>query len=555
MARCVSLLVLASLASCTPEREGAPAGPRDDDAPPLLTDAGTDAPPPVCEPPLADRSRLVRLTARQSANSVHALLGVRVDATGVTRFAADPERNGLDNAADALVVGPQHARDYQRAGEALADVALADRADFEARFGCGDLACAEALVESLGAQAFRRPLEATTHARYLHLFEDAAIGEDPFRAAATQLVAAMLQSPHFLYRLERSATPDGSGDVPLDGYEVASRLSYLLWNSMPDAALFAAAEADALRTQEDVDAQVDRMLADPRVADVLDDFHAQWLDTDAWGELLRAERLAPGIDAAMREETRSFIAAETTAGRGLRALLTSRRTFINADRAALYGGEAPAAEGFGPALLDPEERAGVLTHAGFLAHFRAFADPSPIRRGVHLHRRILCTERDPPPGDAELELPPPSPEARTNRERVEAHTASEGCQRCHAEINPVGFAFESFDAVGRWRDTDNGEPVDTAVRVPFRAARDIEVDGPVAMSEALAERPEAHRCYATWWLRYARGRAETREESCALDALGAASQNEDLGALGLLETLAKSRDVRFRAAEDGEDTP
>ncbi|MEO0326303.1 MAG: DUF1588 domain-containing protein, partial [Myxococcota bacterium] len=326
-------------------------------------------------------------------------------------------------------------------------------------------------------------------------------------------------------------------------------------NTMPDAALFAAAEAGALATEQEVAAQVDRMLDDARVSDVLEDFHAQWLDTDARGELLRAEPLPPGADAAMTEETRRFVEAETTAGGGLRALLTSRQSYVNADLAALYGVDGPApGEGFQAVDLDANERAGLLTQPGFLAHYSDYADPSPIRRGVYVHRRILCTELDPPPGDADLELPPASPEARTNRQRVEAHTSPEGCQRCHADINPVGFAFESFDAVGRWRTTDNGEPVDTEVRVPFRAARDIEVDGPVAMAEALAERPEAHRCYATWWLRYARGRSETPEEACALDALGEASRSEDLGALDLLERLAKSRDVRFRRAEGDDDT-
>ncbi|MEM1417736.1 MAG: DUF1592 domain-containing protein, partial [Myxococcota bacterium] len=423
------------------------------------------------------------------------------------------------------------------------------------RFGCPtlDASCASTLVATLGERAFRRPLEAAAQARYEAFLEASAIVEGSFAQGAAQLVAAMLQSPRFLHRIEASQTPDGSGDVPLDGWEVASRLSYLLWNSMPDDALFEAARTGALGTAAEVEAQVDRMLAAPAAGDVLLDFHAQWLDTDAWGELVRAEPLPDGLEASLREQNRRFIAAETLGGGGLRELLTSSQTYVDANLAAHYdeGLEAPEL-GFAAVALDPTRYAGFLTQPGFLAHFSDFAEPSSIRRGVFVHRRVLCTELDVPPGDADLEVPPATEARVTNRERVEAHTAAEGCQRCHAQINPAGFAFENFDAVGRWRDEDNGSPVDATASVPFRGAEDLEADGPVAMAHALAERPEAHRCYATWWFRYANGRDASRDEACLVDALGEASRREGVGALGLLERLAKSRALRYRA---GEETP
>lgn len=511
---------------------------------------------------VTDRTRLARLTHRQYDRTVQDLLYLPADVQPSETFLADPRFSGFDNNADRLTVSGRLALDYRSAAEAVAARLVADDVAYGRLVPCEDASgCPTRFVDDLGRRAYRRPLTADERSRLLDLFADAfdPSSPDAFRAAVGLVVEGVLQSPKFLYRTELTNAPDpDTGLVPLDPYEVASRLSYMLWNTMPDDALFAAAAAGELGTGAEVRAQAERMLADPKATNVIADFHAQWLATDKWTSLVRDPARypenVPGLVESMRGESDRFVqhVVFDEAG-GLRDLLTRSTTFVDGNLASIYGVDAPAA-GFSRVELDPAERAGVFTQVGFLAWHGYYDEPSPIHRGVFIQRRLLCADIPPPPSNADLTLPAISPDLPTNRARTEAHTSASACSRCHGFINPTGFAFEGYDALGRTRAEDNGQPVDAAVEVPVGTADPIVADGAVDFVQALADRPEPYRCYVTQWLRYAYGRPEVDADRCLVDRLAERAYEDDAPVTAIVADLAANAAVRYRPVTPPEET-
>ena len=510
-------------------------------------------PDPACG--VASSPRLVRLTHAQYDNTVRDLLGVDLEPSSA--FLADPEFSGFDNNAEGLTVPDRLARDYRRAAEELAEVVVDDAERLGELVGCdpqdGNEACAEDFIVAFGSRAYRRPLDATEVDAYLELYGSADGAYETgstFEQGIRLVIETMLQSPRFLYRVELSNTPDDSELVPLDGYEIAARLSFLLWNSTPDPELLDAAEQGELDELEGIEAQARRLLDDPRAADSIEDFHAQWLRVDEYENLAKDEELYPGLAASlsdsMAEETRRFVhhvVLELEADYA--TLMTADFTFANQDLAPLYG----LGDSLGPehelVTLDPTQRAGLLTHSGFLAA-HAYPDlSSPIHRGVFVQRQILCTELpDPPPG-IDPALPPADSEAKTTRERVELKTSAPACAGCHSLINPAGFAFEHYDAIGAWRSKDNGEPVDAAAAVPADGAT-IEFSHAVDFAAALAESPQAKRCYLTQWYRYGYARHETQTDQCTIDELFDEAEASGFDIKELLVAMTRTRAFRYR---------
>jgi hypothetical protein len=336
----------------------------------------------------------------------------------------------------------------------------------------------------------------------------------------------------FLYRAELGA---GSGRTRLGDYEIAAKLSYALSNTMPDDALFAAAASGALRTQEQVLAQAQRLLG--KGGDPAATFHEELFDIDAL-DIEKDPKLYPQFKPAWRDsivkESALFLADVFGKDRGFADLLTAPYTFVDATLAPVYG-LPPPASGFARVDLDPRQRAGFLTQTAFLAK-DGLADPEPIRRGAFINRTLLCLDLVPPPGATD-NVPPPPATARTNRERVDAITGAPGCAACHhAFINPAGFAFESYDAIGRYRTTDNGVPVDTADTYNFQSGPKSFRDA-VEWSRVLAESTEAHACYTRGWVAYLLGRSLQPEDEPFVAWLAGRSLREHASVKALALTV------------------
>lgn len=440
--------------------------------------------------------RLWRLDHDQYERTVLDLLGVSTDYGD--HFAADTTEDGYRNDADALVVSGLLADQYRGAAEDLASVA-----DIGGMLGCtpaeGNMTqCAAEFIEDFGSRAFRRPITEDEVETYLLLWADIA-ADDGFFEGLRWVVAGMLQSPHFLYRMELGQA-DGSDTFELTDWEIASELSYLFWGTMPDDALFDAAAAGMLRTPEHIEAQVDRMMADDRALESTAQF------VDAWLQLDRIESIARvgwsgELKQAMTEQTHETVKDLARTGEPLSELMLSPTTYLPAALASHYGTDTS-----GWVEQDGETYGGLLTHGSLLTVYALGEASSPVHRGVAVRERMLCEELPPPPPN--LDTSPPAADAGgTTRQKYEVHSSLPECASCHSLIDPIGFGFEHYDHLGRWRTEEVGQPIDASGDLdglPFIGAPEL--------SELLTDDPRFRACFVESWRRWGFG-----DHACAED--------------------------------------
>jgi hypothetical protein len=472
-------------------------------------------------------TRLARLTHAQYRNTIRDLFGITDDASAelapdaLNGFAYD---TSVDLRVDARL-GPQ----YRVQAETLAARVASDDALFSRVVGCTttDSACADSFISSFGQRAFRRPLLSAEATRFRTLFDQGAMlvasGND-FRDGVRLVVEAVLQSPQFLYRTEVSNQVGSDGLIALDSWEVASRLSYILWDTMPDQPLFDLAGTNGLATAEAVRTQAARLLDDDRAIPKAVSFHAQTFAFDRYSRITPDEEtypLAPDDMATrVRDATERFIEEIFTTNGGIAELLTAPYAFADEELAPLYGEDVSG----GLQRLDFTDgsRKGLLMQLGFLASNAYSVKTDPIHRGLFVLRNVLCRViPDPPPGASMQEPPETDMPPRNTREEITLLTSPPDCVGCHSEINPPGFAFEAFDAVGMVRTEENDVPVDTTGEIP--------IDGRVAtfqnageLVELLAQSPEAMSCYAGNWIQFAFGRRLSTEDAASQRALSMA---------------------------------
>ncbi|HTV23822.1 MAG TPA: DUF1592 domain-containing protein [Polyangiaceae bacterium] len=411
-------------------------------------------------------------------------------------------------------------------------------------------ACRDRFLTAFGLRAYRRPLTEAELARYQALFDaaGAVVGSgDAFRDGVQLSLEAMLDSPHFLYHVERGSGERDDEGERISGYEAASRLSYMLWGSMPDATLLAAAESGELSTGQGIAAHARRLVDDPKVAIRVSDYHSRWLQlgalADGGKDAASFPEYSSELVSSMRAETDRFIREATLAeGGSLEALLTAPYTFVDARLAALYGIEGEFGDELTRVELAPDvPRAGLLTQAAFLTGHSSTDDrTSPILRGVFVLRRLLCQDiPDPPPNAQSTEPPPSATPIVTTRDFFTWKTSMAECQGCHTQINPVGFAFEDFDAIGRHRSEEGGAAID-AKGVLNLAGTALAFEGGKELAAQIASRPEAQACYAQNWLRYLWGRADTRADLRTLATITQKLGGADYGVRELLLDVSAS---------------
>jgi len=458
---------------------------------------------------------LRRLTHTQYNNTVRDLLGER--GLPANQFPPEDFVNGFKNQYAAETLPPLLEDAYSNAAEKLA--ANAFRRDARGLVGCEPSpVCRAEFIARFGAKAFRRPLEPAEVRRYESLFQK----ESDFFRGAQLVVEAMLQSPNFLFRLDVATNPKWRP------YASASRLSYALWDSMPDDALFAA----AAHGDFDVDKEARRMLADPKARQALDEFAAQWLRYDraltATKERRAFPNFTPDTALAMTNEARAFVSDLVWNKRNFMELFSAPYAYPNGDLARIYGVEPPANDFDRVPFPANSGRAGVLGQAMFLALTTKPDETSPTARGLFVREQFLCQHvADPPPG-VNTNLPPVT-EAKpmTNRDRLAMHTENKTCAGCHNLVDPIGFGFEKFDAIGQHRDKlkltfgqQFGE-AKTAAKKVSTVELDLDTTGQVAgipnsafttpkeLGAVLAASPQCQECVVKQYFRYVSGRTET----------------------------------------------
>ena len=392
-------------------------------------------------------------------------------------------------------------------------------------------------IARLLRRAYRRPPTDAEVQRLARLLDAARARGDSFERGMQLVLEAALASPQFLFRGEPAPTerktlaepvahdgkPPGNGIRQLGDYELATRLSYFLWSSMPDDELLDLAAAGQLHQR--LDEQIDRMLASPRADQLIRNFGEQWLETRRLANLERNAELFPDFDPklrdALREESFLLFRDIVRNDRPLSTLLTADYGFVNGRLAKLYGMQEPTGEQFVRVELPPERRAGILAEGAVLALTSHEDRTSPVLRGKWVLEHLLA---DPPPA------PPPGvgnlPDAKgdlahaTFRQRLEAHRADPSCAVCHQRMDPLGLALENFDAIGRWRDHEDGATIDPAGHLPDGR----KFSGPQGLRDLLAaEFPRVRRALAEQLLIYALGRGLEPYDDCAVTGVDDAS--------------------------------
>ena len=532
---------------------------------------GGSAPLLECQQIKPGRAPLRRLTTNEYNNTVEDLLG---DATKPgNEFPAEILGKGFGNDADLQSVSDLLAEKYYSVAETVANRATGSSAALGKLHSCAtnvassqEEACARSIIESLVPRAYRRPVAAAEVDELLALYQATRALEPTltFANGVSTVLTAVLQSPDFLYRPEFGTAVAGSPSVrALTGYELATRLSYLYWQRMPDPELRQAAELGGLATREGVLAQARRLLEDPKSHGMVEFFFDNLLPISGLASLTRDKALFPGFSAAvgdaMRKETQRLLEFEifenTTQVAGSPyapgswpAALTAPYTFVNQTLFGFYGADTFAADvnvtgsDFTQVALNPGQRLGLLTLGGMMAGTATTNLTNPVLRGGFVVKHLMCRDIPLP----NFAVAPPEPyTGKTARERFTKHSADPGCGGCHQFLDPVGLALENYDAVGRYRTTERSvidgvtydTPIDATGSVPGVAGT---ASGPVELARLLAASEEMHSCFATSWMQFAYGRVLDEQDDCNRQSVQVAFEDADYNVKQLLLALTQT---------------
>jgi hypothetical protein len=504
-------------------------------------------------------SQLRRLTVLEYRNTVRDLLGVA--GTPTLDLAGDQQAMTSGYTTGAAITTATDARKLLEGADRLVQAAMPNLAG---QVPCIKEAaaaepCARQFLVQFGRRAFRRPLVDEEITRWLGLYQAQREAGTTFSEAIVGLTTALLQSPNFLYRRELApgaAITEGNF-VRFNSYEMASRLSYSFWASMPDERLFELAEAGKLQSARAIQDEARRLLVHPKAKDVYADFATQWLNLApvVFSQKATALNFTPEVGNAMLAETGAFFAdmfmAPDATGR-MDQLFTSNRSFANETLAKIYGIQGVTGSSLSPVTLDPKQRSGLFTQLTFLTMHGDSEGSFPTRRGAEMVRRVLCHEIDIPP-DAEVpDVKPPSPGV-TTRQRFEEHSKNP-CASCHVLLDPLGFAFENYDGIGQYRTTDNGQPVDASGTLHLSSGP-VKFKDAIELMPALAAADEVRACLATQWMRYLVRREETKGDLPSLEAVQKAFRDASYDMRELLVAIVSSDAFTRRTPAAGEVLP
>jgi hypothetical protein len=482
----------------------------------------------ACSSQTPPRAPLRRITRFEYNNTVRDLLGLT--SRPADALPGEELGSGFGNDADALGVSRLLIDGYRTVAQQIATEVTATPAAVAKTMRCdpaveGEDACRQRFISDFLTRAFRRPPEAEDLTAYDAAFATGVMLGGTYASGVKAVVERSLQSAQFLYRVELGESVDPAKNLARpSGYEMATRLAYLLWGSAPDDVALAAARDGKLADAAGVLAEARRMLEDGRAKDGLRHFHSMLFGTGGLDHLERDAEFypsfMPGMGVLFRQETEQFLDDVVWAGAGdLATIFTAPYTFVNGPLATFYGIPDVTGDAFRKVPVDTTRRSGLLTQASILTLTTPGSRTDPVVRGKWAYTKLFCGAIDDPPLNVP-KLPDPVP-GQSVRDRLAMHRMDPSCNGCHALMDPLGFGFEHFDGVGAWRDTENGVAVDDSGEVP-----DTDVAGPfhgvIELGQKVAQSRDARACYAGRYLTFAYGRAVTPDDDCSRSTLESA---------------------------------
>ena len=486
---------------------------------------------------------LRRLTIPQYRNAIRDLFGP--DVTVTTEFEPDTMLSGFTSIGAARVgLSAKITEQFETSALAIAKQVLSNTSTRGALVGCmpaavSDEACTRTFVQKIGRRAWRRPLVEEEIAQYIGIARTAQTQLNDFFGGLQYALAGILQSPHFLYRVELGR-PDTAqpSRVVFSDHELATRLAFFLWNSTPDDQLLDAADGRQLTQGGGLVAQAQRLLGSTRVQTAMETFFGEFYRLGELDELTLLPSLFPQMTAtvgpAMRGETLRFLNdIAFVRGADFREIFDGRATFVNKELAGLYGLPVPAGTDYVATMLpDSGLRAGLIGHASFLAVSSQPNRGSPTRRGKFIREMMLCQSIPTPPPDV---TPFPDAAPGTARDKLTSHRQNSACSGCHAIMDPIGLALENFDGIGAFRTTDKGLAIDATGELDG-----VKFDGPRQLGAALKNHPESAACVARQLYRHAMAHVESPGEETAIVTLSKAFQNSGYRFRALVENVVQS---------------
>jgi hypothetical protein len=477
-------------------------------------------PPDVTNPA---ESRLARLTQTQFRNSVQDIFGEHV----VVPAALEPDASIEGMIAIGTTrtsISPWGTEQYETASYSIAAQAMEPGAERDALVTCtpsssSDEDCATEVLTALGGKLWRRPLTSDEIDVVVTIANTSATTLGDFYDGLEFGIATLLQSPYFLFRVELGEPdPDDSSRLRYSDYEMASRLSYFLWNTTPDDELLAAAERGELTAEDDLREHAQRLLDSPRAREAVRSLFTDLYELYELDDLVKDPTVfthfSSEVGSAAREETLMVLEDLIFEQRGdFRDVFTSRKTFVNRKLASIYNVAAPEREGFGALEWDDDDpRGGLLTHVSILALNSHPVASSATLRGKFIRQKVLCGIIPPPPANLDTSIPEPSGETPTLRDRVAEHLEGEQCRSCHLLMDPMGLGLENYDALGRFRTHDNDVMIDPSGDVDGEPYAD-----PLDLGRVLAQSQDVSSCLVKHVFRYANNRMENNYERDLLD--------------------------------------
>lgn len=511
-------------------------------------------------PKVAGRVTFRRLNRTEYRNTVRDLLGV--DFNPVGDFPHDDVGYGFDNIGDVLSTPPLLFEKYIAAARKIADQAVSskdkDKLIFIARPAGADAGgkpksnrdIAKDVLTKLATRAFRRPVQSDELERLLKLYDAGEKQEGgDFEKAMKLPIRGILISPYFLFHVENEG---GADTYPLGPYEVASRMSYFLWSSMPDDELLDVAKSGKLLDPKVLEAQTRRMIEDPKSYALAENFAPQWLQIRRLEDMRFDPAKYPNIDSGLKkdmiQEAVLFFHEVMKEDFTILVFIDVNFTFVNDRLARFYGIPSPGGSEFQRVKLTDPRRGGILTMAAVLA---ATSDPdrtSLVKRGKWVLETILASPPPPPIPDAANLKDDPEAAKLPLRQRMEKHRTDPNCASCHKRMDPIGFGFENYDATGAWRDTDQGNAIDTAAEMPDGR----KFSGPIELKKLLREKKsEFVEGFVEKMLTFALGRGVEHYDGQVVKTISDLTAKNDYSMTTLIVEIVKSYPFLYRQRDRG----